>query len=125
MSSTRDVQVRRIYEAPTPQDGKRILVDRLWPRGVSKQSGKFDEWAKDVAPSQTLRRWYGHDPAKFADFKRRYLAELADDAHAEAWQRLVAEASAGPITLVTATKELDLSDAAVLAARLTEILAEG
>ncbi len=120
MSRTPDVRIRRIYEAPSPQDGKRILVDRLWPRGVSKASGKFDQWVKDVAPSAELRRWYGHEPAKFAEFRRRYLAELADSDHERAWQHLVTESERGPITLLTATRDVDRSEAAVLAERLMQ-----
>jgi uncharacterized protein YeaO (DUF488 family) len=118
MSSAAEVRVRRIYETPSPEDGKRILVDRLWPRGVSKQAAQLDEWAKTVAPSDQLRRWYGHDPAKFAEFKRRYASELADADHEEAWHRLVTEAARGVITLLTATKDLGRSEAAVLAERL-------
>lgn len=120
MNRTSDVRIRRIYEAPSPQDGKRILVDRLWPRGVSKASGRFDEWVRDVAPSAELRRWYGHEPAKYAEFRRRYLAELADSDHQQAWQHLVAESGLGPITLLTASKDLDRSEAAVLAERLMQ-----
>jgi uncharacterized protein YeaO (DUF488 family) len=118
MSRATDVRVRRIYEAASPQDGKRILVDRLWPRGVSKQAAHLDDWAKAVAPSDELRRWYGHDPAKFAEFKRRYADELADSDHEEAWRRLVDESAQGTITLLTATKDVDRSEAAVLAERL-------
>jgi uncharacterized protein YeaO (DUF488 family) len=119
MSRASEVRVRRIYEAPSPEDGKRILVDRLWPRGVSRQAAQLDEWAKAVAPSDELRRWYGHDPDKFAEFKRRYASELADADHEEAWRHLVAEAAQGAITLLTATRDVDHSEAAVLAERLT------
>ncbi len=119
MTKPHHVRARRIYSEPSPQDGKRILVDRLWPRGISKQAANFDEWAKAVAPSTELRRWYGHDPAKFAEFKRRYAAELTDDEHTAAWQRLVEAVDRGPITLLTATKDLDHSEAAALAKWLT------
>jgi uncharacterized protein YeaO (DUF488 family) len=115
MTKQRNVRAQRIYEDPTPQDGRRVLVDRLWPRGISKQAANLDDWAKAVAPSTELRRWYGHDPAKFAEFKRRYAAELSDDEHADAWDQLVDAAGAGPVTLLTATKDLDHSEAAVLA----------
>ena len=118
MSSAANVRIRRIYEAPSPEDGKRILVDRLWPRGVSKEAARLDEWAKAVAPSDELRRWYGHDPAKFAEFKRRYAGELADPEHQAAWRQLVTESTEGVVTLLTATKDLEHSEAAVLAERL-------
>ncbi len=72
-----DVRVRRIYEEPSPEDGARVLVDRVWPRGMRKDAARLDEWAKDVAPSAELRTWYRHDPAKFDEFRRRYTAELA------------------------------------------------
>ena len=115
MTKAPDVRIRRIYEGSSPQDGKRILVDRLWPRGVSKQAAHIDEWLKAVAPSTDLRRWYGHEPDKFGEFKRRYAGELADANHAEAWRHLVEEAASGTITLLTATKEINRSEAAVLA----------
>ena len=67
-----DVRVRRVYEDSTPEDGTRVLVDRVWPRGLRKDAARLDEWAKAVAPSSGLRTWYGHDPAKFAEFRRRY-----------------------------------------------------
>ena len=71
-----EIRVRRVYDEPGPGDGARILVDRVWPRGVSKADARLDEWAKDLAPSTELRTWYGHDPAKYDEFRRRYLAEL-------------------------------------------------
>jgi uncharacterized protein YeaO (DUF488 family) len=120
MTKQRNVRAQRIYDDAAAQDGQRILVDRLWPRGISKQAANLDEWAKAVAPSTELRRWYGHDPARFAEFKRRYAAELTDDEHAVAWDRLVDAASRGPITLLTATKDLDHSEAAVLAQWLVD-----
>ena len=119
MAKAPDVRIRRIYEASSPQDGKRILVDRLWPRGVSKQAAHIDEWLKAVAPSTDLRRWYGHEPDKFGEFKQRYADELADADHADAWHHLVEEAATGTVTLLTATKEIDRSEAAVLAEWLT------
>jgi uncharacterized protein YeaO (DUF488 family) len=114
-----DVRIRRIYEAASARDGKRILVDRLWPRGVSKQDAHIDEWLKAVAPSTDLRHWYGHEPDKFSEFKQRYADELADADHAPAWRHLVEEAAKGTITLLTATKDVDRSEAAVLAEWLT------
>jgi uncharacterized protein YeaO (DUF488 family) len=109
------IRVRRVYEAPEPDDGARVLVDRIWPRGVSKQAAQLQEWDKNVAPSDELRRWYGHDPAKFSEFRRRYLAELDQPEPRAAIARLRGLAADGPLTLLTATKEVQISQAAVLA----------
>jgi uncharacterized protein YeaO (DUF488 family) len=107
--------VKRIYDDPEPSDGRRVLVDRLWPRGMSKDAAAVDEWMRDVAPSHELRRWYGHDPQRFAAFAARYRAELADTAHAPALAGLRGYAKDGPLTLLTATRDLDHAHAAVLA----------
>jgi len=115
-----DIRVRRIYEEPSPADGARVLVDRVWPRGIRKDAARLDEWAKDVAPSTELRTWYQHDPAKFDEFRRRYIAELAEPGAREALARIRALAANRPVTLLTATKNLDLSQAAVLAGLLRE-----
>jgi uncharacterized protein YeaO (DUF488 family) len=109
------VQVRRVYEEPRSEDGARVLVDRLWPRGLTKAKAALDEWCKDVAPSDELRRWYGHDPDRFAEFSRRYRRELKDPAHVAAVEHLRDLANSEPLTLLTATKEPDISEAAVLA----------
>ncbi|MFE6734334.1 DUF488 domain-containing protein [Microbacterium sp. NPDC057741] len=116
---TVNVQVRRIYEDPEPSDGKRVLVDRLWPRGISKERAELDEWCKDVAPSTELRKWYAHDPEKFPEFAQRYLVELEDPEHAEALASLRALAATGPLTLLTAAKRDDISEATVLRQLLT------
>ena len=113
------VQVRRIYDAPLPDDGARVLVDRLWPRGVSKSRAHLDEWCKQVAPSSGLRTWYHHDPDLFQEFSRRYAAELNDPEPAAALAHLKELAAEGPLTLLTATKRPEISEAAVLAAILT------
>ncbi len=110
-----EVGIRRVYEPATPSDGRRVLVDRLWPRGLSKGKARLDEWLKAVSPSDELRHWYGHDPAKFDEFTRRYQAELTEPERAEALDRLRAQALSGPLTLLTATRDLDHSQAAVLA----------
>jgi uncharacterized protein YeaO (DUF488 family) len=110
-----DVRVRRVYDEPSSEDGIRVLVDRVWPRGLRKDAARLDEWAKDVAPSTGLRTWYQHDPAKFTEFRRRYAVELAEPGPRDALARLRSDAASGPLTLLTATKELDLSQAAVLA----------
>ena len=110
-----DIRVRRVYDSPSPSDGARVLVDRVWPRGMRKDAARLDEWAKDVAPSTELRTWYGHDPAKFEEFRGRYVAELAAPAPSQALARLRALAAQGPVTLLTATRQVSISQAAVLA----------
>lgn len=110
-----DVRVRRVYEEPSREDGTRVLVDRVWPRGLSKDKAQLDEWAKDVAPSTELRRWYGHDPDRFTEFTKRYHSELRSGEAGEALSRLRDLAASGRVTLLTATKDVDLSQAAVLA----------
>ncbi|HET7243965.1 MAG TPA: DUF488 family protein [Streptosporangiaceae bacterium] len=110
-----DIRVRRVYDDPMPEDGTRVLVDRVWPRGLRKDAAHLDDWAKDVAPSSELRTWYGHDPAKFGEFRGRYTAELAQPGPQAALRRLRALAAKGPVTLLTATKDIDISQAAVLA----------
>jgi uncharacterized protein YeaO (DUF488 family) len=108
------VEVRRIYDSPDPSSGHRVLVDRLWPRGVRKDGAPVDEWAKEVAPSPDLRRWYGHDPARFAEFARRYRAELRHPPAADALHRLADTAGSGALVLVTATRDVAHSGAQVL-----------
>jgi uncharacterized protein YeaO (DUF488 family) len=115
-----DVRVGRVYDEPAA-NGTRVLVDRLWPRGLRKDAARLDAWAKDIAPSSELRTWYGHDPARFGEFRRRYLAELAGSAQRAALGRLRALASAhGPLILLTATTDVDHSQAAVLAELLRQ-----
>jgi len=108
------VRVRRIYDPAEDSDGYRVLVDRLWPRGLAKAQADYDEWSREIAPSVDLRKWYSHDPAKHAEFKERYLAELADPQHAEALASLRSHVKIG-LTLLTATKAVELSQAQVLA----------
>ncbi len=109
------IRVGRVYDKPTAADGARILVDRVWPRGLRKDAAKLDDWAKDAAPSTDLRTWYQHDPAKFGEFRRRYVAELEAPPARAALERLRALAADGPVTLLTATRETDISQAEVLA----------
>jgi uncharacterized protein YeaO (DUF488 family) len=116
-----DVRVRRAYEPATPEDGTRILVDRLWPRGVSKQKAALDAWAKDVAPSTELRRWFGHDPARWEEFKRRYRNELR--AHPDALKPLLDAAANGPLTLVHGARDTEHNEAVVLQQVVEERLA--
>ena len=109
-----EIRVRRVYAAPEPADGARVLVDRVWPRGLRKDAAQLTEWAKDAAPSTELRKWYGHEPAKFDEFRRRYLDELSGRAQRAELAKLRALAATGPLTLLTATKAVDISQAAVL-----------
>jgi uncharacterized protein YeaO (DUF488 family) len=112
------VAVARVYDDRSPLDGQRILVDRIWPRGLSKAAADLDAWCKTIAPSTELRRWYAHTPARFPNFRARYLAELQEPERAAALERLRSLAHQGDITLLTATKELALSHAAILAEQL-------
>ncbi|MFI6515048.1 DUF488 domain-containing protein [Spirillospora sp. NPDC050679] len=116
MGETTGIRLRRVYEDPEPEDGARVLVDRLWPRGLSKERAALARWDKDVAPSDGLRRWYGHDPAKRAEFRERYGAEL--DERADAVAELREAARSGPLTLLTATRDVESSHLPVLAERL-------
>ena len=109
------VEVARIYGSGRDGDGARILVDRLWPRGVSKVVAALDEWCRAVAPSNELREWYGHDPDRFAEFTERYRQELTDPERAAALGSLREWHQRGPVVLLTATKQADISHAAVLA----------
>jgi uncharacterized protein YeaO (DUF488 family) len=118
MAGRTTVRVRRVYDQPSPDDGERFLVDRLWPRGLSKDRAGMSEWVKDVAPSAELRRWYGHDPQRFAEFRNRYADELRDPVRARALTRLNEAAKRGTITLLTATKDPERSQAALLAEQL-------
>lgn len=119
MGHSRRVQVRRVYDPVEAADGSRVLVDRIWPRGLRKDAAALDEWCKDVAPSTDLRKWYGHDPARFEEFGRRYRLELREDTRAQALRHLREVARHGPLTLLTATKDREISAAAVLRAELT------
>ncbi|GAA2691352.1 DUF488 domain-containing protein [Nonomuraea recticatena] len=114
------VQVRRVYEEPAGDDGARVLVDRIWPRGLTKAKANLDEWCKQVAPSRELRTWYRHDPELFAEFGRRYRSELADPERAAAMTHLRELTQGGVLTLLTATKQPEISEAAVLAELLQQ-----
>jgi uncharacterized protein YeaO (DUF488 family) len=111
-ASRTSIRVKRAYDAPAATDGLRILIDRLWPRGIRKEVARLDLWAKEISPSTALRLWYGHDPERFAEFRRRYLAELAEQK--EFLAELRAKVRGRTVTLVTSTRELDLSHAEVL-----------
>ena len=120
MTATTEVRVRRVYDRPEPADGCRVLVDRLWPRGVAKTA--VDEWAKVVAPSTELREWYHHEVDKFPAFRERYLAELRAPERSDGLEHLQDLARSGPVTLLTATRDVEHSQAAVLAEWLRRAL---
>jgi uncharacterized protein YeaO (DUF488 family) len=107
-----DIRLKRAYDAPDGNDGRRILVDRLWPRGVSKAEAAIDEWLKDLAPSSELRKWFGHDPDRWDEFQRRYASEI--HGHAELLAYLRGLARQGPITLVYSAHDQLHNDAVVL-----------
>ena len=106
------VSMKRVYDPPAPGDGKRILVDRLWPRGISKDEARVAEWLKEIAPSNELRKWFAHDPEKWAEFRRRYREELRS--HEEVLGRLRAEGKNSTITLLFAAKDSEHNNAVVL-----------
>lgn len=106
------IHLKRAYDKPDKSDGQRILVDRMWPRGVSKHEAKIDLWLKDIAPSSELRKWFDHDAAKWREFKTRYFRELA--AHTDALQELASKARAGSVTLVFAAKNEEFNNAVAI-----------
>src|SRR5579864_5807059 len=108
------IVTKRAYEPAVAADGYRVLIDRLWPRGVSKAKARLDAWEKDIAPSRELREWYGHDPAKWPEFRRRYTRELRAPAAKAVLDTLVRRAKRGRVTLVYASKAADISDVVVL-----------
>lgn len=114
------VAIKRAYEVADPRDGYRVLVDRLWPRGRSRDELQLDEWAREIAPSTALRKWFGHDPARWQEFRVRYLEELRADAPAATLARLASRATARRVTLVYAARDTEHNEARVLA----EVLAD-
>lgn len=108
----RHIAIKHVYDPPSPADGKRVLVDRIWPRGLRKDAAALDAWVKEVAPSTALRKWYGHEPARWPEFRRRYRAELAENPDALA--ELKALAASGTTTLLYAAHDGEHSNAAVL-----------
>ena len=106
------VRLKRVYDAPSPSDGTRLLVDRLWPRGLAKGEVRLDDWLKQLAPSDSLWRWFAHDPARWEEFKRRYFAEL--DGRREAWRSVLERAKRGPVTLLYAARDPEHNNAVAL-----------
>lgn len=111
------VSIKRVYDEPAPDDGERILVDRLWPRGISKEKAAFDEWLKEVAPTSDLRKWFDHRPERWEEFKERYRAELQDNPAVETLRQ---RAAAGKVTLLYGSRNREFNHAAVLADVLTK-----
>ena len=108
------IGMKRAYDPASDSDGYRVLIDRLWPRGISKAKARIDAWEKEIAPSPELRKWYGHDPAKWHEFQKRYVQELRGAAAKKTLDELVRRARRGRVTLVYASRAGDISDAAVL-----------
>jgi uncharacterized protein YeaO (DUF488 family) len=108
----KSVKIKRVYERLSPDDGKRILVDRLWPRGLKKEEAHIYEWLKDIAPSNELRRWFSHDPSKWHEFKDRYKREL--QGKKEEIERIRMEAEKGKVTLLFSAKDTEHNNAVVL-----------
>lgn len=114
---SRQVRIKRVYEPASPEDGVRVLVDRIWPRGLRKDAASLDLWLKGIAPSTALRQWYGHKPDRWPEFKRRYEEELAG--HQAELDELVRLVRKGPVTLLYAARDGERSNAAVLKQYLT------
>ncbi len=114
------IQTKRVYQPPSPRDGKRFLVERLWPRGIKKENLDIDAWLKDVAPSTELRQWFAHDPAKWDEFKRRYRTELR--AHTNALAPLLSAARHGNVTLLYSARDEEHNSAVLLQAYLEKQL---
>lgn len=110
------LRIKRVYDPPAKSDGHRVLVDRIWPRGLSKEAAQVDEWLKDIAPSTALRKWFGHDPGKWKEFLRRYFREL--DANPVAVTRLRTLARGRRVTLLFAAKDIDNNNTVALKAYL-------
>lgn len=106
------IQIKRVYETPSKEDGRRILIDRLWPRGLTKEKAKIDLWIKDIAPSTTLRKWFSHDPAKWSEFKKRYITEIKNNTAAVS--QLEEQLKKEKVTLVYGAKDEEHNDAVVL-----------
>ena len=107
-----DIRLKRAYERPTKSDGTRVLVDRIWPRGVRREDAALDEWLKEIAPSNELRKWFNHDPERWEEFAEKYRLELAE--HVEAVARLAQLAEKGRVTLVFGARDTDHNNAVVL-----------
>jgi uncharacterized protein YeaO (DUF488 family) len=117
----KEIQIRRVYEPAAPEDGARLLVDRMWPRGVRKEGLRLTGWLKEIAPSAPLRQWFDHDPARWTEFQRRYADELEE--HPKGWQPILQAARAGKVTLLFAAHDTEHNNAVALKAFLERKLA--
>lgn len=120
-----DVRIKRVYDPPEESDGARLLVDRLWPRGVAREGARIDAWEKEAAPSDALRRFFGHDPTRWEEFRRRYLAELKESPAREALARLADRARSSRVTLLYAARDASHNNAVVLRGALEDSAAAG
>lgn len=118
------VRLKRAYDPPAPEDGYRVLVDRLWPRGLRREEAHVDAWLRDLAPSDALRRWFGHDPARWEEFRRRYLEELREPARQALLEGLERRARGGTVTLVYGARDAERNQAVVLREALEKRLGE-
>jgi uncharacterized protein YeaO (DUF488 family) len=116
---TLDVRAKRAYDPPEKGDGYRVLIDHVWPRGISRERAHLDDWARELAPSDELRKWFDHDPARFDEFRARYRDELVD--HSERLDVLRRRAASGPLTIVYAARDREHNNAVVV----TELLRDG
>ena len=121
MTTAHEIRTKRVYEMPAAVDGCRVLVDRLWPRGLSKERAHLDAWLRDLAPSTELRRWFGHDPNRWEEFTARYREELAAAERQTALETLVHVATEGPLTLLYAARDTEHNEARVIAELLGRV----
>ncbi len=112
------IKIKRIYDPASPDDGKRIYIDRLWPRGKKKEDVQIDEWLKEISPSDALRKWFGHDPSKYAEFKKRYKKEL--EKHSEVLEKIKKEAKRKTVTILFSAKDVEHNNATVMRELLSE-----
>ena len=116
------LRIKRVYEPKSGNDGKRIYVDRLWPRGLRSSEAAIDEWLKDIAPSDALRKWFGHDPEKFPEFRKRYLKELAAPIGRELTERIAREANKKVVTLLYSARDTEHNNAIVIADQIKTLM---
>ncbi len=112
MAKAPNIKLKRVYDPPSTEDGVRLLVDRLWPRGLKKAGARLDGWVREIAPSGALRQWFGHDPARWPEFQQRYFAEL--DARPEAWGGVLEHVRNGPVTLLYGARDPEHNNAVAL-----------
>ncbi len=118
------LKIKRVYEKKSAADGHRIYIDRLWPRGVTKEEAAFDEWLKELAPSDELRRWFGHQPEKFREFRQKYIKELSRPEPHARMQQIADTASKRDVTLLYSAKDTEHNDAVVLAELIKNLMPE-